>query len=197
MIDCQQINLSFTDKPIFTNLNIHIKEGESACISGASGMGKTTFLKMLQGYVMPNSGILKVNGWECTPENIKKIRDTITWIPQNVNLQVNSGLELLKLMEVEPSKPTVENYLVKLGLDSEIICKDFSKISGGQKQRIIIAICLCLNKNVLLIDEPTSSLDEEAIKRLVSIIKNLKGKTIVSASHNQSWLQSVDQIITL
>lgn len=197
MVECNNISLFFNEKKILSNLSFAVNKGQNVCFSGQSGTGKTTLLKILQGFVQPNSGKVKINGWECTPQNIKKIREQIAWVPQNVNLVVNNGTELLHLMDAERIQPMVEEQLPMLGLESELIRKDFSKISGGQKQRIIIAICLCLNKSIILLDEPTASLDEESINLLIKAIQSLKGKTIVSASHNKTWLNNVDRIIDL
>jgi polar amino acid transport system ATP-binding protein/putative ABC transport system ATP-binding protein len=100
-------------------------------------------------------------------------------------------------MNIPSNVQLVEEYLLKLGLEKDFISKDFSKISIGEKQRIIISICLSLDKEIILIDEPTSSLDVGSIKLLTDTIKSLNGKTIISASHNQTWLDSTDKIISL
>jgi polar amino acid transport system ATP-binding protein/putative ABC transport system ATP-binding protein len=197
VIECKNISLSFSDKLIFNNLNFFIKEGENVCFSGPSGKGKTTLLKILQGFVIPDAGEVRINNKPLHTSTIKEIRELIIYIPQNINLPVNNGLELMKLLNIPSNVQLVEEYLLKLGLEKDFISKDFSKISIGEKQRIIISICLSLDKEIILIDEPTSSLDEGSIKLLTKTIKSLNGKTIISASHNQTWLESTDKTISL
>lgn len=197
MIVCDKISLSFSGKVIFDNLNIEITPGENVCISGASGKGKSTLLDLIQGYVRPSSGTIKINGQILNEKTVKQIRNKIISVPQNIHLPVKTGTRLMELMEVSTNISEVRKYMNQLGLEEEIISKDFSKISGGQKQRLIISICLSLKKDIILMDEPTASLDDKSIELLIKTVKTLKGKTIVSASHNKLWVNSTDRIIEL
>ena len=197
MIQCQNIELTFSGKKIFDKLNLFIEKGENVCLSGPSGKGKSTLLKILQGYIIPDKGQISINDTALTTSTINKIRQSMIWIPQNINLPVNNGMELLSLMHMQFSIKAVNGFTQQLGLDEDIISKDFREISGGQKQRIVISICLSLNKKIILMDEPTSSLDDDSIHLLVRTIKSLNDKTIVSASHNQLWATNVDKKINL
>jgi len=197
MIECKNISLSFSDKIIFEHLNVYIEEEENVCLSGDSGKGKTTLLKILQGYIIPNDGHVLIDNKTLSPATIKQIRDSIIWIPQNVNLSVNNGLELINLMNIRSHTDLVISFAEKLGLEHDILLKDFNIISGGQKQRVIISICLSLDKKIILMDEPTSSLDKKSITSLIKVIHSLKEKTIVSASHNQQWINNIGKTITL
>ena len=197
VIQCENISLSFSNKKVFDNLNFSIEKGENVCLSSPSGKGKSTLLKLLAGYVIPDSGQIRINNNILNTTTIKKIRDSIIWIPQNINLPVENGLELLKLMNVSSHLQSVNGFLQKLGLEPDMIGMDFNKISGGEKQRIVISICLSFNKEIILMDEPTSSLDEDAIGLLISTIKSMDKKTIVAASHHQKWVNSADKVLKL
>lgn len=197
MVKCKNINLSFEGKLVFKDLNINVNKGTHLCISGVSGKGKSTFLKMLQAYVLPDKGSIEINGNSLSSENIKTIRRSMVWIPQDINLPVENAYELASMMNLETDNGNISNIMEKLGLEADILHRSFSKISGGQKQRAIIAICLALNKEIVLMDEPTASLDDKSIKLLINTIKELKGTTVVSASHNKLWLQGADQIFEI
>jgi polar amino acid transport system ATP-binding protein/putative ABC transport system ATP-binding protein len=197
MIECTNISLSFSEKKIFDQFNLRVKEGEHLCLSGVSGKGKTTLLKLLQGYIIPNAGQIFINDLQLAPATIKEIRDFITWIPQNVNLPVSNGLGLIKLLHIQAKTDYINNLCHQLGLEDDILSKDFDIISGGQKQRILISICLCLDKKIILMDEPTASLDNKSISLLINLLDSLEGKTILSASHNQQWVNSAGNTITL
>jgi putative ABC transport system ATP-binding protein len=197
MIDCQNISLSFKEKQLFSDFNLQVKQGEFVSISGDSGRGKTTVLKMLQGYVVPDKGSIKIMNKELIDSNLSEIRKSITWIPQNVNLPVKNGKELTELLNITPNIPKIEDLLNLLGLEKDFIMRNFQKISGGQKQRVIIAICLSMDKPLVLMDEPTSSLDEGAIELLLQTIRSMKGTTFVTASHNVTWGNNADRIIDL
>ncbi len=197
MIDCQNISLSFKEKQLFSDFNLQVKQGEFVSISGDSGRGKTTVLKMLQGYVVPDKGSIKIMNKELIDSNLSEIRKSITWIPQNVNLPVKNGKELTELLNITPNIPKIEDLLNLLGLEKDFIMRNFQKISGGQKQRVIIAICLSMDKPLVLMDEPTSSLDEGAVELLLQTIRSMKGTTFVTASHNVTWVNNADRIIDL
>lgn len=197
IIDCQNISLSFNEKQLFSDFNLQVEQGEFVTISGDSGKGKTTLLKILQGHVLPKGGRITIRGQELTENNLSNIRKYITWIPQNVNLPVKNGKELIELLNITGNMPKIKHLLIQLGLESDFIMRSFQKISGGQKQRVIMAICLSLDKPIVLMDEPTSSLDEGAIELLLHTIKAMKGTTFITASHNVTWLNNADRIIDL
>jgi len=197
MIKCNNIHLSFGDTEIFKGFDLQVSEGEFLCIGGESGRGKSTLLKMLQGYVIPDSGEISIGEEILDTKSLGQIRKQITWIPQNVNLPVNNGLELLSIMNIIDGQDKISEYLTLLGLDESYLKKEFTKISGGQKQRVVIATCLSLNRPILLMDEPTSSLDENSITKLLEAMKGLKGKTIITASHNKTWIQNCDRVVEL
>ncbi|MCY1720024.1 ATP-binding cassette domain-containing protein [Prolixibacteraceae bacterium Z1-6] len=197
MIHFENISLSFSEKIIFDNLTITINQGEKICLSGPSGRGKSTLLNLLQGYVLPNKGKIIINGKVLNDSTIREIRKQIISIPQNINLPVKNGMELVELLEISQNLHAIKEYNQKLDLESDILIKDFAKISGGQKQRLLISICLSQPKDIILMDEPTSSLDDKSIELLINVIGELKGRTIISASHNQLWAKSSDKIIEL
>ncbi len=197
VIQCEHISLSFPDKIIFDKLNLHVEKGEHACLSGVSGVGKTTLLKMLAGYVIPDSGTVRINNLLLDTTTVRQIRKSMIWIPQNIHLPVENGLQLMKLLHVSSRLAPVQGFLQELGLEKDIIGQHFKEISGGEKQRIVIAVCLSFNKEIILMDEPTSSLDEEAVEMLIRTIQSLEGRTVVAASHHPAWVQSADQIVRL
>lgn len=197
MINFDHVSLRFQDKTIFHDLNLDIKKGERVSLIGGSGRGKTTLLKLVQGYLFPDSGTIKIYDEVLTSKSIHHLRKEMAWIPQNINLPVSKGIELMRLMDITDKSTSISIFLEELGLNASIIHDDFSKISGGQKQRIVISIVLSLDKSIILLDEPTSSLDDKSIKMLLKVMKSLENKTIVSASHNQVWNNQADKVIEL
>ena len=197
MIEVRDISISFGNKSIVNNLHIHIEKGENVCLTGDSGKGKSTVLKALQGYVLTDKGEIIIDGLVLNPSTIDEIRKRITWIPQNINLPVNSCKELLKLMNREQHIPTVHKLLESLGLSTAYLEKNFKEISGGEKQRVIIAACLSTDKPMILMDEPTSALDKHSVQFLHKTIESLPEKTILSASHDKKWRDCVDREIEL
>ncbi len=197
MIECKNIFLSYGDLKVYSDFNMNIQSGENVCLSGDSGKGKSTLLKLIQGYTTPQKGLITVNNIELNAKTVQQIRNQIIWIPQNIYLPVNNGYELLDLMNLSENAEKVKDLLYQLGLDKKIINQDFKEISGGQKQRVVIAICLSLDRPIILMDEPTSALDEDAVTLLRNTLNSLKDKTILSASHDKKWLDHIPRIVKL
>jgi len=197
MIKYQNVTLSFQNKSIFKDFNAQIPTGSFVSFKGESGRGKSSLLKLVQGYVLPDSGSVIVDDQEVNHRSIHQLRKKMAWIPQNINLPVSNGNELIDMMEIHEKKMQIHDYLEKLHLTQGILSESFSKISGGQKQRIIIALALSLEKSIVLMDEPTSSLDDKSISNLVSVIESLTNTTILAASHNLKWLDHSHMVIEL
>ena len=197
MIECKNIQLTFDAVTIIDSLSFFIKEKQKACVVGESGKGKSSVLKILQAYLQPSAGEVYINNEKLTVKNIDEIRKNIVWIPQNFNLPVEKGIDLLKLMQLQQNLKKAEAILPELGLEKLYLHKNFNEISGVQKQRVIIAICLSIPCKILLMDEPTSSLDETAIDLLLRKINSLEDTTVLSASHNASWINKTEKIIEL
>jgi len=198
MIECENIDLSFEGLTIFQNFSLTIGKGDKVGISGPSGKGKTSLMKMLAGLLVPDSGKIRINNELLGPDTVNTIRKEIAWLPQNIDLPVDSGYELAKLLDPDfRGEKVLENFLEQLGLLPGMLHKSFTQVSGGQKQRIILAVCLNLNKSILMLDEPTSALDTESVEKLIATLSEMKELTVVSISHNERWLQSCDKIVNL
>lgn len=197
MIRAKNITLSFNNVFIFKDLTFSIHDGENACFSGPSGKGKSTLLKILQGYILPEKGLIEVDDMELNIKNISKIRSKMAYIPQNINLPVDNGKELLKLINNGDTEEKVDYFIEELGLPADMLMRRFDEMSGGQKQRIVIAVCLSLDRKIILLDEPTSSMDDDSIDKLIRVIQDLNNRTVVSASHNYKWIRFVDKKIYL
>lgn len=198
MIKCENINLSFPQQVICEDLSFEIGIGESVCFSGPSGKGKSSLLKMLMGFLIPQSGKIHVDGLELNGENIEQIRSRMLWLPQNINLPVDSGSELIDLLQMNEDQK--ENFRMFLNQLDVLNCGEknsFTEISGGQKQRIVMAACLSLNKPILFLDEPVSALDDSSIDLLFRTLDSLKNTTIISTSHNEKWISYCNRTIKL
>jgi ABC-type multidrug transport system ATPase subunit len=196
MIEFQDISLSLDGKMIFDRFSASIEKGDKVSISGGSGRGKTSLINIILGYLQPDDGEICIDG-KPLAQNIQEARNKIAWVPQNVNLPAKNGNELIELMQLSGGKKLIAHYLQELGLEEKVLIKDFEKVSIGQKQRIVISIVLALQKPILLLDEPTASLDEKSIHRLIRVIRGLHASTIISATHNPLWLQHSDKVIEL
>jgi ATP-binding cassette subfamily C protein len=182
-----------------------IKKGEIIGISGKSGSGKTTFINILLGLLEPNSGDILVDNVNIK-KNLKGWQKNIGYVPQIIHLLNNSIKENITLgffekntisikKAIELSK--IQNFVKNLkNKERTNIGEDGVKISGGQRQRLGIARAIYRNPEVLILDEPTSSLDNDTEEDFIKTIFSMKRKkTIIIVSHKDSVLKKCDRII--
>ncbi|WP_461638540.1 ABC transporter ATP-binding protein [Labilibaculum euxinus] len=198
MIKCEKINLSFPGQLICKDLSFEVFAGESICFSGPSGKGKSSLLKVLMGFITPQSGNIQIDGLELNSDTIAEIRNKMIWLPQNSNLPVDSANELSDLLQMNAEQvERFQQFQDQLGVRECGFDKSFAEISGGQKQRIVLAACLSLDKPIILLDEPVSALDDHSIDLLFATLNSLPDKTIVSTSHNKKWIDYCNRTIEL
>jgi len=185
------------------NINLHINKGESLVIIGSSGSGKSTLLKCINRLVEPKSGKILINGENILNCNIKKainIRGKIGMIFQNFNLieretvlknVLNGRLRYNSTFNTILGKFSKEDYaiakenLARVGLqgyENERV----TNLSGGQKQRVAISRALSQKPDIILADEPVSSLDPKLMKEIMDLLKGIcmeKGITLISCLH--------------
>ena len=202
MIDVKNLQKSFGDHHVLKGINEHISKGEKVVIVGASGSGKSTFLRCLNLLEQPTGGTITFDGVDITdPKNdINKLRTRMGMVFQQFNLfphlSVKENIKLapvkLKLMtEAEADKRALE-LLARVGLPDKADAYP-GQLSGGQQQRIAIARALAMNPEVMLFDEPTSALDPEMVGEVLEIMKELaaEGMTMVVVTHEMGFAREV------
>lgn len=206
MINIANLSISFGSFIQFRELNLSINRGESVCICGGSGSGKTSLLKTVLGFVPISEGSISVDGTLLNHKTVDHIRKKIAWIPQELSLpsewvseMVRIPFELKTNREAGFRKETLMDYFILLGLEKEIYDKRVNEVSGGQRQRIMLAVTALLNKPLLIVDEPTSALDPDSCMRVISFFRSLcdKGMTILSVSHDKQFAAGCDRVFTL
>ena len=203
-IKIENVSFAFGEKTIIKDFSAQIKSGEHICLMGESGAGKTTLLNSIVGLTSPMSGTIKVFGLELNRLNIKQIRSSIAWLPQEINFPyefANEVIENIFSLKVNKhlvfDKNKMFNFFAKVGLEKEIYEQQFQKLSGGERQRFMLVVSLLLEKKVLLLDEPTSALDGSTRDKLLDFLKTLTNTTILAISHDEQVAKSFDKIIVL
>ena len=183
---------------IIENLNLEIAAGEHVVITGVTGCGKSTLIKIILGLIEPTSGQVKINGIPLKKIGLVNWRSKFSAVLQsdqlfagtvseNISLSENGDCNLIKdAAVVAQIDSEIEGF--EDGYGTQLQCGS-ANISGGQKQRIMIARALYRNAPVLILDEATSHLDEVTEKRLnASLFK--KNKTIISIAHRVETIRS-------
>jgi biotin transport system ATP-binding protein len=174
------------------DLSLSINKGEFIILAGKNGSGKTTFLRHLNGLLLPDSGTVLVNGKDVS-KNLVKTRQTIGMVFQDADTQIVGdtvfdevafGLENLKFKRADINKK-VSLVLKDLNL-YHLKDRNPSSLSGGEKRKLAIAGILVMDPEVIVFDEPFSNLDYPGTNQILSFIieLNRSGHTIIIATHD-------------
>ena len=185
--DLQDITFSYRGEPILRNLTLSIEMGEFIGIFGPNGGGKTTLLKLLMGFLTPQSGSIQIFG--AAPE---LQRHRIGYVPQvhrtdsDFPITVEELIALGRLSKEDPreTKEECERWMESLGLLAHRN-KAYGELSGGLAQRALLARALAGDPDLLLLDEPTANVDSHSLTTIFNILKTLQGKkTILFVTHD-------------
>lgn len=200
-IEIQDLNKIIKGKTILKNVNLSFEKGVIYGIIGSNGSGKTMLMKTLLGLVAPSGG--KITADEKAVRAGKPFPCSVGLMIENNSLWPElSAVENLKLLagiKNKVSDKEIKNAIRRVGLDSESK-KPFSKFSLGMKQRLILAQAIMEKPDILILDEPTNSLDEAGIELLKKIMLEEKerGCLIIVSSHSPELFDGIwDEIITV
>ncbi|NBB77372.1 MAG: ATP-binding cassette domain-containing protein [Bacteroidetes bacterium] len=204
LLQGKDIHFQFGDEIIFRDFSFHVREGEHVVLKGESGSGKSTLFQLILGFEKPDEGTLLYRNQPLTGSTLKEFRKQTAWLPQDLNIGSGSTLEVLQYpLEFKsggrsnPDRSRIVSLLHDLNLNEDLLEKPFGDLSTGQRQRMGIILCVLLDKPILLLDEPTSALDSESKERLAKMISSQKGKTILSTSHDDFWVDLGDKIVEM
>ncbi len=202
MIKIENLHKSYGELEVLKGITKTIKEGEVVAVIGPSGSGKSTFLRCLNMLEEITSGSVSIEGQNITAPkaDINKIRQNAGMVFQQFNLfphktvlenLILAPMKVKKMKRLEIEEKANE-LLKKVGLESK--SENFpSQLSGGQQQRIAIARALAMEPDILLFDEPTSSLDPEMVTEVLDVMKELvkSGMTMIVVTHEMGFAKSV------
>lgn len=204
-------NIKFAYKEgenVLNDVSFKIKNGENIAIVGSSGGGKTTIFRLLCGLYHANAGTYKLYGMDINEWNIESARNNMALVSQDTFLFPGTIEENIKYGNVNATHDEVVNACKDARIHDfiegltdgyeTVISEGGSQLSGGQRQRIAIARAILKNTPILLLDEPTSAIDEGTEQLIQDALDRLcKGKTSITIAHRLSTIKDADRIIVL
>jgi glutamine transport system ATP-binding protein len=202
MIIAKNVSKVFGDNVVLKDISLSVKEGEVVVVIGASGSGKTTFIRLINGLETLTSGEITVNG-NPVAENkatLRLIRTEVGMVFQHFNLfhhlstLQNIAIGPIKVLGLQKDAAHQRAYelLARVGLRDKAQAYP-DELSGGQQQRVAIARALAMEPLVMLFDEPTSALDPEMVGEVLAAMKDLakSNMTMVVVTHEMGFAREV------
>jgi len=202
LIQVKNLQKSFGANIVLDGVTVDIYKGDVVCVIGASGSGKSTFLRCLNLLEEPTGGQILFEGTDITDKktDINKHRQKMGMVFQQFNLfshmtiLENLTLAPMKLQgkKREETEAEAMKLLERVGLQDRAAAYP-NQLSGGQKQRIAIVRALCMKPDVMLFDEPTSALDPEMVGEVLSVMRDLAEEkmTMVVVTHEMGFAREV------
>ncbi|MDX1543838.1 MAG: ABC transporter ATP-binding protein [Christiangramia sp.] len=200
MISIENLHKKFGKNQVLKGIDLEIEQGGIFAVLGPNGSGKTTLIKSILGMVVPNSGIIKLNGK--TVKNDWKYRNDIDYLPQIANFPGNLTVrELIRMIkDLRSYKKAEDKRLIDLFKLEAFLDKKLGNLSGGTKQKVNLVLTFMFDSPLIILDEPTTGLDPISHLRLKELItqEKDKGKTIIITSHIMSFVEEIaDEIVFL
>ena len=209
-IEFDHVDFAYPDQEIqaLRGVSLKIKAGEKVAIIGRIGSGKTTIEKMILGLYEPANGAIRIDGIDLRQVNPSDLRSSIGCVPQDITLFFGSikdnitlgasfvdDTALLKAAEIAGVTEFANKH--PNGMDM-VVSERGLNLSGGQRQSIALARALLMDPPILVLDEPSSSMDNTTELRMKEQLKNqCKDKTIILVTHKASMLDMVDRLIVV
>ncbi len=202
IIQINHLKKNFGKLEVLKDINFSCNKGDVITIIGASGSGKSTFLRCINLLEKPTAGQILYHNEDITNKsyNVDKYRVKVGMVFQSFNLFnyktvlencVIGQIKVLKRSHAEATQKAMD-YLNKVGM-GEFANASAMQLSGGQKQRVAIARALCMDPELLLFDEPTSALDPEMVGEVLEVMQNLakEGLTMIVVTHEMEFAKDV------
>ena len=198
-------NLGFVspEKMILEGISLSIKEGEHLTITGHSGSGKSSLLKLLAALVSPSSGQLFYQGQEMGDLDPVAYRREVSYCFQQPVLfgqTVRDNVAFpFEIRQIPFDQERVLTALARLNLGPEFLEKPIKDLSGGEKQRVALVRNLLFEPKVLLLDEVSSGLDEKTKILLRTFLNDLhqEGVTLIEVTHDQQEIEAAERLVTI
>lgn len=190
-IEIADLVVRFNGRTVLDGLSLQLGPGEKATVTGRSGSGKTTVLRCLLGFVVPDAGAIRIDGEALTARSVWHLRTKLAYVAQEPDLGDGSVRDVLERPFDYGANDHLRDNLARVDelfraflLPAGLLDDEITTLSGGEKQRVAIVSALLLDRRILLLDEASSALDKTAEAAIRDRLSARDDLTVLSVSHN-------------
>ena len=192
-LEFRNIHLKYDQRQIFSDFNLAIEQGEKVLFCAPSGRGKTSLVKMLLGFVVPEAGEIIVDGMSLSGETVNAIRRQISYVSQDADIPKGLVSEVFATVFKFPvnrhlnyQEAVLRQWLGTMALPQDTLQKNVDALSGGERQRLALIMGILLDRDIWILDEITTGLDLALKTKMVELVLSYN-KTILVVSHDDIY----------
>jgi len=203
-IGIDKLTVWFDNRCVIDEFSLCLAPGEKVILTGRSGSGKSTILRCVLGFVVPEKGSIHIAGEPVTGESIWRLRTRIAYVAQEPDLGVGQVREILERPFAYRTNYHLKGNLARLPelferflLPAELLDKDITDLSGGEKQRVGLVSAILLDRPIFLLDEASSAMDKSSRQVMREYLYSDSEITVLSVSHDPEEHSCSDRIVEL
>jgi ABC-type iron transport system FetAB ATPase subunit len=203
-IQIDNLTVRFSGRTIVERFSMSLASSDRVTLTGRSGSGKSTILRCILGFTVPDEGSIAIEGEPVTGASIWKLRTRLAYVAQEPDLGAGQVRHILERpfayhanARLWGDRLRVQELFQRFMLPAEMMDKDIVTLSGGERQRVAIVLAILLRRSIFLLDEASSALDKTARQAVAEFFKSQDGLTILSVAHDPEGFSFSKDIIEL
>ncbi|MFQ5681638.1 MAG: ATP-binding cassette domain-containing protein [Candidatus Binatia bacterium] len=203
-IQVDNLTVRFDGTTVIDGFSMRLASGEKATLTGRSGSGKSTILRCILGFTVPDKGSIRIQGQQVTGASIWKLRTRLAYVAQEPDLGAGRVREILERPFTYRANAHLRYNLSQAAelfrvflLPTDLMDKDIATLSGGEKQRVAVISAVLLARNIFVLDEASSALDKASTQAIGDYFRSLDSLTVLSVAHDPEGFSFFDKIIEL
>ncbi len=203
-IEIDALTVGFGGRAVLGGFSLRLGVGEKATLTGRSGSGKTTVLRCILGFVVPDAGAIRINGEALTARSVWHLRRELAYVAQEPELGDGTVRDVLERpfayhanADLRDNLARVDEFFGEFLLPRSLLGDDVTTLSAGEKQRVAIVSAVLLDRRIILLDEASSALDKTSEKAIADFFRSRADLTVLSVSHNPEGLSFSGQLVEL
>ncbi len=205
MLSVTGLHAGYGRIPILNGVDFDVNQGEVVGILGHNGMGKTTLIRTLMGFIEAKSGRIQLDGRDLTRAPVhRRVRAGFGYVPQGreifPRMSVRDNLRFAVAASGEDESTTLERILQQFARLVPLLDREGGALSGGEQQILAIARCLCSNPTLMFLDEPTEGIQPSIVEQIIELLQGLKERlnlTIVLVEQNLEFVSRLSDRILI